>query len=273
MGNEREFFMKMNYQITILRPAGNDTALVKGIVEKKLRKKINDTLLRKYPNVEQVGFYSFDEKNNLARLEMAGGEFCGNATRSLAYLLLRGKKGRLRMRVSGTKRLLKTGIKTKNTSFAQIPIEKSFTSIKQLDKNIYKVELKGITHLVVPFSKEKDLKTEGKKLLKQYNLLTTVPASGVMFIKEVKNEIKMEPIVWVRDIQTLFYETACASGTTAVGLWKATAEKKHRFTYSVGQPSKENLTVLIEKNNKSFVNATIYGPIKKLLEEEVNLNE
>src|SRR5258705_141587 len=100
--------MKKNntYQITILRPAGNDQLLVRGIVAKKYRRAINDRLIAQFPNVEQVSFYSFNKKTNTAKLKLAGGEFCGNATRSLAYLLLKGNPGNLVLNVSGTKQYL-----------------------------------------------------------------------------------------------------------------------------------------------------------------------
>lgn len=71
-------------KISILRPSGNDTALVKGLFTIEERKEINNLIMQKYSNVEQVGFYDFDGKQ--ITLEMAGGEFCGNALRSTAYL-------------------------------------------------------------------------------------------------------------------------------------------------------------------------------------------
>ncbi len=67
---------KYNYKIYI--PSGNPTALVIGI-EKDLekRKEINNAIMSKYDFIEQVGFIN----PNNPELIMAGGEFCGNATR------------------------------------------------------------------------------------------------------------------------------------------------------------------------------------------------
>src|SRR5258708_7503100 len=90
------------YKIMILRPGGNDTALVSGLVAKDDKRAINKAIMKKFPTVEQVGFYKFDSNRKEAILEMAGGEFCGNATRTLAYLILSGEIGELSLQVSGT---------------------------------------------------------------------------------------------------------------------------------------------------------------------------
>lgn len=254
-------------KMTIIIPGGNDTALLEGIPPKNKRKVINDAVMKQYPNVEQVGFYTYDANKKLARLEMAGGEFCGNATRSLAYLLLNGKIGELRIKVSGTKQILRAGSKMKNTAYAQMPIFSSFSSVEKLEKDIYKVSLEGIIHIITQkptIATEKALKVRAKNLLKKYNLLSSTPASGVMFISTEKNKVTSDPIVWVRDIETFFYETACASGTTAIGLWKALGTNRSKIKLSIKQPSKKNISISVEKNNNTFRNAYIDGPIKTI---------
>lgn len=264
---------KTKYEITILRPGGNDTALVKGIVRKSFRKKINDEIMKKYSNVEQVGFYAFDKKRNLARLEMAGGEFCGNATRSLSYLLLDGKKGDLTLKVSGAKSPLKAGVDKNNSAYAQIPIFKTLNSVRKISKKLTLVKIRGIYHLIVnkpSKSSPKTLKKLGKELLRQQNLLLTQPAAGVMFVdKNSKGGIKIEPIVWVRDIQTLFYETACASGTAAIGLWAIEQSRRDEIKINVLQPSKQFIEVVVKRDRNKFISAKIEGPIKILKQEVI----
>src|SRR6185369_17666614 len=94
-------------KVTILKPAGNDTALVEGIPARKDRKKINDKIMQLFPKVEQVGFY---KTTRTPRMEMAGGEFCGNATRSFAYLFFKGKKNKGLFKASGVSQFLNAGI-------------------------------------------------------------------------------------------------------------------------------------------------------------------
>lgn len=258
--------MKKNkYQIAIIRPGGNDQLLVKGILEKDFRREINDAMIQRFPNVEQVSFYEFDKKNNIARLELAGGEFCGNATRSLAYLLLDGKPGKLSLQVSGTKQLLTAGVVKQDTAFAQMPIFANNQTVKELKNNLFKVELEGITQLIYTSSVEKKSKTELKKyaekLLKEENLLFSVPAAGVMFIKQTSTEILLQPVVWVRDIETILYESACASGTAAVALWFARA-KRATTTIIVKQPSQSYITATVRKDTSKFLDLFIDGPIE-----------
>ncbi|MBI3887898.1 hypothetical protein HY310_02415, partial [Candidatus Microgenomates bacterium] len=58
---------------SVIRPGGNDTALFRGVItDAGKRKKLNDSIMRVYPYVEQVGFVSLDTKQ--PELMMAGGE-------------------------------------------------------------------------------------------------------------------------------------------------------------------------------------------------------
>lgn len=262
-------------KLTIIRPGGNDTALIEGIPPKSLRKSINDEVMKKFPSIEQVGFYTYSKNNKKARLEMAGGEFCGNATRSLAYLLLEGRKGTLDIKVSGTKDFLKTGIKKPNTAFAQMPIYEEEKRIRKVADDIYMVPLKGITQVITALpaiSNEIFLKKTAREILDTYNLLSSVPAAGVMFISEINGKIQIDPIVWVRDIQTFFYETACASGTTAVGLYLAKYKNLANKPISIVQPSGSSISIIVQKESSSLLSALIDGPIAKLDEIMLEVN-
>lgn len=261
------------YELTITKPSGNDTGLIRGIVPVALKKRLNDAVEKKYANVEQVGFYEFDKKNNRGKLEMAGGEFCGNATRSTAYLLLKGKIGELSMQVTGVSRTLLAGVKKENTAFTEIPIYNDFSSVEKLSPRVVKVEIEGITHLITkrPSGTPEELKQKAKKLLEKFDLLTTRKCSGVMYLSESDDQVIMDPIVWIRDITTLYYETACASGATAVGVWKASQNSKRQTNLALQQPSGENLYVTVNKTKKQFESAFIEGSLTILKEERIML--
>ena len=110
-----------SYSFTVMRPGGNDTALVMGVIRSgAMRKEINDVLLGIYKNVEQVGFVNLDPIS--PELMMAGGEFCGNATRSTAWLVLDGHPGEVNIKVSGVKGKLRAGVTPNGEAFAQMPI-------------------------------------------------------------------------------------------------------------------------------------------------------
>lgn len=264
---------KTKYQFAILRPGGNDTMLIKGVIKNPAQKKfINDQMMNLFPNIEQVGFYDFDLKTTTATLEMAGGEFCGNALRSLAYLLLEGKDGDLEVNVSGTTKKLIAGVEN-NQAYAQIPILNDLNSVKILKGNTI-VSLEGITHLITkkyPGLNPIQLKRLGKQLLSEAGLLKSVPAAGVMFTTQTDTELKIDPIVWVRNIKTLFYETACASGTAAVGLYKAKQSALYRTEIKIKQPSGYYISVSVARNQQSFINAQIRGTVKIICQENIEL--
>ncbi|HEX8965259.1 MAG TPA: hypothetical protein VF820_02415, partial [Patescibacteria group bacterium] len=200
----------------IISPGGNNTALIEGLFSPSERKQINKKIMQIYPTVEQIGFYRYDEEKNLANLEMAGGEFCGNACRSLAYLLIKSTYGKLKIKSSGTNQIIKAGM-NKGYSYTQIPVNNLFENIKKINKNIWQVTLEGITHLILyeksPIIDINGIKKFGMDLLNKTKLSETEKAAGVMIVTEDR---KLFPVVWVRDIQTLFLETSCASGTSAI---------------------------------------------------------
>ena len=75
---------------SILDPSGNITALVESAVGADARAAVAAELMRRHPEVEQVGFVRRTEPGDPVRAElnMAGGEFCGNASLCTAALLL-----------------------------------------------------------------------------------------------------------------------------------------------------------------------------------------
>ena len=263
---------KNKYEYTILRPGGNDQMLIKGIGPKNKRRKINDEMIKRFPSVEQVSFFEYDQKNKKATLELAGGEFCGNATRSLAYLLLQGNIGEIKIKVSGTTISLNAGIRQKATAFAQMPVS-NLKSVKKFQPNLFRVDLEGITQLVYLQNKpvEKDLKQYAFEILKKQNLIYSVPAAGVMFISEKEQFIDLQPVVWVRDIETLLYETACASGTAAVGIWKALQTKEKSAKVKVLQPTGKFIEAEVTKNESNGLEVYIDGEIEILKKGVENL--
>ncbi len=135
--------------------------------------------------------------------------------------------------------------------------------------------LEGITQVIsyqsLKTNSREEIKLQGFKILQKLRLTRTAPAAGVMFISRKNNKLKIDPVVWVRDIKTLFYETACASGTMAVALTKAVKAKiKSKAAISVLQPSEKLLKVLIKLKNGVPDYAEIGGPIK-ILKKNISL--
>lgn len=66
-------------------PAGNMTAIVRGEFGNEKRVELAKQILQQ-EKAEQVGFEVPPVNGGDCRLEMMGGEFCGNAVRAFAYL-------------------------------------------------------------------------------------------------------------------------------------------------------------------------------------------
>lgn len=156
-----------------------------------------------------------------------------------AVFILDNKPGTLKIQVSGTKQILDAWIDQNQQVWATMPIPSPLRIERK--NNTVIVPLDGITQMVrqAPSQglNQKQLKNVGFRLLEKLSLTTTVPASGVMFVSRKNGVIAIDPVVWVRDIKTLFYETACASGTAAVGIVEAIRKNRNLKDFPILQPS------------------------------------
>ena len=71
----------------------------------------------------------------------------------------------------------------------------------------------------------------------------------------------MYPIVWVKNINTLFCENACGSGTIAVTMIETLLSEKSN-KYCIMQPSGDVLETEIIIENKKIIKAILKGRIK-----------
>ncbi len=252
------------YQIFI--PGGNATALVYNLADDlQIQKFVNDAIMKKFPYVEQVGFLSTDISK--PQLIMAGGEFCGNATRCAAWHYLNGKQGELSLKVSGVSNQLKAGVTKKGEAWAEIPTIGTLNDIVEIKKGFFLVKLEGILHVVVMPEQSKmylkktcEIKKTAMSILCQNKLLDT-PAAGVIFVEQTMKTLKIHPCVYVSRINTLFYETACGSGTVAVGLVCALLNKKSE-EITVIQPSTKTIKVFVSIKGEEIDEAIISGGIE-----------
>lgn len=227
--------------------SGNPTALVFGKgIDRNQYATINNRLQKDFPEVEQVGFY--EEVDGVPRLQMAGGEFCGNATRSFACFLkdLNPDMSEFTYKVSGFPNLVKANVYALDEKkyFCRAIFNNFNYSIKEIkldNCNVKVVDLGGIVHVVVnekdrPF--KKDLYEQDLKTIKN-QLGIDCGAVGVLWIKEKQEKVFMKPVVWVKEIDTCYYETSCGSGSIAVGLVKTGGNGK----IDVIQPSGKIINV------------------------------
>lgn len=103
----------------LLNPSGNVTALVTKDVPREKYKEISNEIMNNNPNVEQVGFLK-KYSDTVFRLEMAGLEFCGNASRAFACFLAKEKyvsSNKFEISVSGYDSLIECNVEKKGNEF------------------------------------------------------------------------------------------------------------------------------------------------------------
>jgi len=155
----------MDIRYKIYNPAGNITALVIGdnyTTEEK--RKINSKIMEKEKTVEQVGFISETEE----RVTMAGGEFCGNATRcAVKYYLEKQKTTNIYIKINNYN--ITSGIED-NKIWCEIPLPQDSTLIEKRTNEITQVNLSGITIILLDYENNMKLKEKAIELIEKLEL-------------------------------------------------------------------------------------------------------
>lgn len=164
---------------------------------------------------------------------MMGGEFCGNATRSLAALMVHNEFPNIEknndnyivsLEVSGIEEVLKcevekTDIQNIYGSKVNMPkpisIEEFHITNSGVTYKTIRVDFPGISHFIV----DDDLVDDRNCL---YNLIkeemdkSEYEAFGIMYY-DYEREF-MIPLVYVKATDSLLWEKSCGSGTSALGV-------------------------------------------------------
>jgi diaminopimelate epimerase len=168
--------------------------------------------------VEQAGFWL--PKSN--RLEMAGGEFCGNASRAAAIMATNFQTGTAQLSVSGFDGEIMAQVKRiseeKFFVSANFPDMKYKVSDAETEGKLIKiVDLDGIVHVVINGNLPENYEEFQRNLTKKLGLENRA-AVGVIWYQKKANAVKISPVVWVRKIDSFFRETSCGSGSIAVAI-------------------------------------------------------
>ena len=209
----------MDIIYSVLNPTGNITVLVQSPVEKGDRPAVASRLMQAEPAAEQVGFVDGTELN------MAGGEFCGNATLCAVVLYVSNNCPNctsLLMTVSGAKeKVYVETVKKSETEYdgritMPMPVSVSVRELEFDGKKITVpvVELPGIHHIIFFGKPDRSL---AEKQIKKWCADLKAESLGLMYADEKNGELI--PLVYVPAADTLFWESSCASGTTATGVW------------------------------------------------------
>lgn len=248
----------MDYNYYLIDPTGNITILVENMVPIKAQPKVGRLLMEKEPSCEQVGFISCNELDTESdiTLRMAGGEFCGNATMSTAALyckkngILEGNDAKVRVRVLDSGALIPVVITCAEDSyFGKVTMPRPLfigEEIFKLDSREYKlpmVTVDGISHIVVM----EDMSDEAaERAVRIWCHEKNLSGLGLMLVD--KDNSSMRPLVYIKDADTLFWESSCASGTSAVGAYLAYRDGEDK-SLSLKQPG-GTLTIEASKDGE-----------------------
>ena len=260
--------MKIRY--VLLNPTGNRTILVKTPVQKEEYKEVAKLLLTKEPTAEQVGFLE-TQKNGALKLNMAGGEFCGNATMSAAVYEVMKKKtaSPVSLKVSGAKGTLKAEVwkdsdSGKYQGRVKMPspnsIEEVSVTLKGEKMRLPAVFFDGITHLIL--SNIGIAKKKAEECAVNWCRELGVSALGLMFYDAGKEKLK--PLVYVQSPATLYWESSCGSGSVALAAWLyESGVEKDRFCFA--EPGGK---LSVTKKGKAYY---LEGEVTLEKEEEVTV--
>ncbi|SMP43902.1 hypothetical protein [Anoxynatronum buryatiense] len=238
-------------------PTENMTILIFDPVEPEKYPMIAGRIMQEnHLHAEQVGFVkppAAEASGVDSVLEMMGGEFCANATRSLAAALaFRNKPGRetekkkgndqleYLLAVSGVRepvscRVTATHHEGIYRSAARLPLPLSVETLTfQWEAQVLAgtlVTFPGIAHLV--FQTNVDDPESFFPLVFEQLEDRHHEALGMMFYEP--HDSRMKPLVWVRATDTLIWERGCGSGTAAVGVALA-VEARQTIRKTIFQP-------------------------------------
>jgi len=254
-----------------LSPGGNTTVLVMDAEDlppethPALAATLMDPL---HLSAEQVGFVSLEGET--PRLDMMGGEFCGNAARSLAAVL--ALKGLLDyeglISVSGAPEPLAVRVTMNdNTPDAAVsmPVRAAGDCVTDLGPGLALVELDGISHLLLD---EDEHSCPAQPLaaaarLREAHNLTDREAVGCVWHSGGLASPSIRPVVWVRETGTTQLETACGSGTIALAQMLARRQGAPAFC-RVLQPSGRHIEARVDYDPETdrFSDAWISGAVQ-----------
>lgn len=221
---------------SLFNPSGNMTLLVETPVPEPEQPALAKRLMEREPETEQVGFVKVSDGG--IALRMAGGEFCGNASMSAAFLFMlrTGRRsGTVPVSVSGTPEPVAVSLEALTDGLwrgsVRMPRPLSVGLYRFPDgRELPLVRFPGISHVIL--QKEAD-PSSSEALASTWCRELKAEALGLMFLDSDRS--RLTPLVYVPAADTMFWESSCASGTTAVGAYLA-AEGRKALRLSLKQP-------------------------------------
>ena len=220
----------------------------------------NDMILR-LPElrIEQAAFLTAPRCGGEIRLEMMGGEFCGNALRCAGFYhaLRTGAQGKtcVLAEISGAEGVQPVMADTAAGEASTVmPLPRAVQPADWPDVQAVRVTFDGITHFVMDRAQPDDA-------LVQRAIAAAPEASavGALFLDRAAGS--MQPVVFVRETGSCVAETSCASGSVATAV-VLTADFADGITeIGIGQPG-GTLEVGVQRAHGAVTGLSIGGPVR-----------
>jgi diaminopimelate epimerase len=231
--------MKQEIDFIKFNPTQNMTILVKTNCPVEEYRHIASKIMS-YDNVyaEQVGFIEKPINNKAAaHLQMAGGEFCGNACMALStYIasengLKQNDLTEILLEVSGTDKLIMCQVKRNlDVYYCQVTmpfpkkIEQRTIKYDGSDLNMIIVRYLEFIHIVIEVDEFSE--TERKKAQSLAKLLGVTLGANLIGILLYKSKFhELAPLIYVPHLDSMIWERGCGSGTASLGAYLAWKNK------------------------------------------------
>lgn len=216
----------MEIQYYKINPTGNITLIVETPVPRESQASVAAYLMSLDKDAEQVGFLEKAESPDSAlRLQMMGGEFCGNASIAAAALEFSrlipspADKAALSIEVSGAGKPLSINVEcigeNKFSGSVSMPLPESYFDCELVYKGKHHtlpvVRMPGICHAIITDGISLDFAEEA---IAEWCRQLSTEALGLMFYNSAEGLLR--PLVYVQSTGSTVWESSCASGSCAV---------------------------------------------------------
>ncbi len=230
-------------------------------------------------NAAQVAFIRSEQNddtsvNDISEMEMCGLEFCGNASRAFAYYKslrsLPAAKS-VDIRVSGCEKVLTAYIDHDTSEVGMnmpVPSSSRIFTDDELPVNTggILIDIGDISHLILENVAPSYETFENLKDYVYEHVSHDIPAFGVMFCDTV-NDL-MTPVVYVRDVDTTYFEGSCASGTVAASYAFSGKLPDGEHEFALEQPEGTLVSRIIKKDGR-IESIFLSGPVS--LSEKISV--
>lgn len=253
----------MKLEVIRANPAGNITLFVKTPVDRANRAPFAEKLLAMEEfAAEQVGYCCPAEEGFDGHMEMAGGEFCGNASRAYGFLTAKEKglngKVHLTLDVSGSDVPVSVDADMdEGTARASMPLPRFVKPATAAGEEGVLVHLGGIAHFVVN-DVEPTEEFFDKAEAEIFSDMKELDAYGVMFLDSETGVLT--PLVKVPAANSLYWEGSCGSGSLATVIAQTEGMPDGNYAIDLVQPA-GTVRAEVTREDDKVIEAYIGGSV------------